>query len=166
MADARWLDDAELGAWLGLITSTALLDVALDRQLQRDSGISHSHYQILAILSQAPGGAVHMSELAINTSSSLSRMSHAVARLERLGAVTRSPCPENRRAVHATLTEAGRRVIERAAPGHVSEVRRLVFDHLSKSQVQQLKAITIALTTALSAEGFEIPAPLRDAGPR
>jgi len=98
-----------------------------------------------------------MNVLARMTSTSQSRLSHAVARLEDLGWVERSRCPANMRAVHATLTEAGWHIVAAAAPGHVAEVRRLVFDHLSREQVHQLGAITQAVLEALAGQGYPVP---------
>ena len=158
--ETRWLDEREQQAWRGLIATMVLLDAALDRQLQRDQQLSHAHYMILAMLSQAPERTLHMSRLATLTHSSQSRLSHAVARLEEEGQVVRSRCPQNRRAVHATLTDSGMENVRRAAPGHVAEVRRLLFDRLDDEQVGQLIAITGATLAALHDAGFDATAPL------
>jgi DNA-binding MarR family transcriptional regulator len=98
-----------------------------------------------------------MSELAIMTSSSQSRLSHAVARLEEGGWVSRARCGENHRAVHATLTGTCYQLVVAAAPGHVREVRRLLFDHLSRQQLHELITITATALTVLSGEGFDVP---------
>lgn len=157
MTAQRWLNDDEQRAWQAMISSTTLLDVALDRQLQRDSGLAHAAYAILAGLSEAPGRTLHMHQLAVATNSSQSRLSHAAARLEEQGLIVRSRCPESRRAVHATLTDSGYETVVDAAPGHVALVRRLVFDRLSPTQVAQLEAIGGAVLQALEAEGFSVP---------
>ena len=156
MAGARWLNDDEQQAWVSLLAATTLLDVALDRQLQRDSGLSHAAYGILAQLSEAPGRTLHMHELATATNSSQSRLSHAAVRLEALGLIGRSRCPVSRRAVHATLTDAGYELVVEAAPGHVALVRRLVFDRLDAEQVRQLHAIARTMLDALAEDGLEI----------
>lgn len=165
MAEPRWLDDDEQQAWTSLLAATTLLDVALDRQLQHDSGLSHAAYGILAQLSEAQDRTLHMHQLALATNSSQSRLSHAAARLEGLGLISRSPCPQSRRAVHATLTEAGLALVERAAPGHVALVRRLVFDRLDRDQVGQLAAIAGAVVDALAEDGLEIALGRRSAHP-
>ena len=153
----RWLDAEERHAWMGLLASTALLDAAMDDQLRRDAGITHTTYSILAGLSEAPQPTLHMHQLALITSHSASRLSHAVTRMESEGWVTRSPCPHNGRAVHATLTRAGRAFVRSIAPGHVQTVRRLVFDRLSAAQVKQLTRISGAVLDALAAEGYPVP---------
>jgi DNA-binding MarR family transcriptional regulator len=153
----RWLDDEEGRAWLGLLAMVTLMDAALDRQLQRDSGLSHAQFGILASLSRASDRSIHMSDLAVLTSSSQSRLSHAVAVLEAKGWVTRSRCPVNGRAVHATLTDSGQQMVARAAPGHVEEVRRLIFGQLDREQVRSLAKIEQHVLAALRREGYEVP---------
>jgi DNA-binding MarR family transcriptional regulator len=155
MAKKMWLTEDEQHAWIGLIATMTLLDAALDRQLQQVSGISHTQYRILAQLSQASGRTMHMTALATRTSSSQSRLSHAVARLEEDGYVERYRCADNKRSVHARLTDAGWALVVATAPGHVAEVRRLVFDHLTPEQVQQLSEVTHIVLDVLAEEGYD-----------
>ncbi|MCO1656796.1 MarR family winged helix-turn-helix transcriptional regulator [Pseudonocardia humida] len=128
-------------AWLSYVAGSTLLEAALDRQLQRDSGMPHAYYQILAMLSEAPDRTRRMSDLAAATQSSQSRLSHAVSRLEANGWVRRSQCPDDRRGTLATLTEQGMAVLREAAPGHVRTVREHLFDRLTPEQVEQLTDI-------------------------
>jgi hypothetical protein len=48
------------------------------------------------------------------------------------------------------LTEAGRQALVAAAPGHLAEVRRRVFDLLSREQVEALADIAQALGAGLA----------------
>jgi DNA-binding MarR family transcriptional regulator len=144
----RWLSEPEMTAWLGLVELLTRLPASLDRQLREDAGIPHAHYQILAVLSGAQDRALRMSELARATSTSTSRLSHAVAALESRGWVRRRPCPDDGRGQLAELTDAGTAVLEATAPGHVAHVRSLVFDRLSPSEVDQLAALTARLLAA------------------
>ena len=61
-----------------------------------------------------------MTALAPRTNATLPRLSHVVSRLEDRGLVERFPCPEDRRATNARLTEAGWRKVVATAPGHVA----------------------------------------------
>jgi DNA-binding MarR family transcriptional regulator len=156
----RWLGPEEMQAWLSYVATSTLLESALDRQLQRDSGMPHAYYQILAILSDVEDRTLRMSDLAAMTQSSQSRLSHAVSRLEANGWIVRSQCPDDRRGTLATLTEQGRKVLEAAAPGHVRTVRKHLFDRLSCEQVQQLGEILGTVLDGLLAEGGDdIPLP-------
>ena len=146
--EPRWLSSDEMAAWLPLVRFVHLLPQALDRQLREEAGISHVYYQILAMLSGAPDGRMRMSELARVTSTSTSRLSHAVAALEERGWVVRRSCDTDRRGQLAELTPAGRKELERTAPGHVAEVRRRVFDVLDDAEVAQLRTLAEKLSAA------------------
>ena len=148
----RWLDDEEMAAWLPLVRLLTTLPNALDTQLREEAGISHLYYQVLVMLSATPEGALRMSELARTTGMSLSRLSRAVASLEERGWVERRPCPDDRRGQVAHLLDPGRAVLEAAAPGHVAEVRRRVFDHLSREEVGQLRTLAARVLAATQPE--------------
>jgi DNA-binding MarR family transcriptional regulator len=150
--ETRWLEPAELEAWLSYHAVTTLLEAELDRRLQRESGMPLAYYQILAMLSDIPGHTLRMSDLAAITQSSQSRLSHAVARLERQGWVRRTPCPDDRRSTYAHLTEEGFAALAAAAPGHVRAVRERVFDRLTTQQVGQLRDICRAVLGGLGIE--------------
>jgi DNA-binding MarR family transcriptional regulator len=139
--DPRWLDAEESQAWRALAKTMARLPPALDAQLRRDADISHFEYEVLALLSEAPGRTLRMSTLATWAVSSLPRLSQVVARLEQRGLVRRTPDPADGRYTLATLTDMGQAKVTQAAPGHVQEVRRLVLDPLTKAQSRQLSEI-------------------------
>jgi DNA-binding MarR family transcriptional regulator len=139
--DPRWLDAEERAAWLSLAGMVTLLPAALDAQLQRDAGLSHFEYMVLAMLSERPSRTARMSELAGLANGSLSRLSHVARRLESQGFITREACPDDGRATNAVLTDAGYAKVVETAPGHVETVRQLVFDGLSRAQCAQLRAI-------------------------
>jgi DNA-binding MarR family transcriptional regulator len=154
----KWLRESEQRAWLGWMGASRLVDLSLDQQLRRDSGMSHATYSLMAVLSKAPQRTLRMADIAMMTNSSQSRLSHAVDRVEESGWITRSRNPASNREVLATLTDAGYDIIRTAAPGHVAAVRRLVFDRLSDEQVQQLADISELILQALAEEGFKVPA--------
>ena len=92
----RWLDEDEQRTWRSFLEATRLLWERLEAQLQRDAGMPVSYYQVLVHLSEAPGQALRMSELAKATGSSRSRLSHAMARLEAAGWAERRSVPDRR----------------------------------------------------------------------
>ena len=153
MAGPRWLKDGEQRTWRAFLATTELLADALDRQLQADAGLTLAAYVVLAILSEAPGRALRMSELAWRTNSSQSRLSHVVARHEERGWVRREKCPTDKRGNIAVLTDAGFSALVSAAPGHVTAVRRLFFDRMTGAQVRQLRAICEAALAGLDPAG-------------
>ncbi len=136
-----WLDRTQLAAWIRLVAVVELLPGVLDAQLRRDADVTSYDYYVLAMLSEAPERTLRMTELARRTNATLPRLSHVVRRLEERGLVERYPCPEDRRATNARLTEGGWTAVEAAAPGHVATVRAHVIDALTPEQVAQLTAI-------------------------
>jgi DNA-binding MarR family transcriptional regulator len=140
-AEPRWLDADERQTWLALVGLLIRLPAALESQLQRDSGISHFEYQVLAVLSETPERTLRMSELAVLSEGSLPRLSQVVGRLEKRGWVRREADPADGRYTLAILTDEGLAKVVEAAPGHVEMVRSLVFDPLTKANSRQLREI-------------------------
>jgi DNA-binding MarR family transcriptional regulator len=147
-ATAPWLTAEEQRAWRSFLGACQSLFGAVEAQLLRDSGLPHGYYEILVHLSEAPGRALRMSELARASTYSRSRLSHAVTRLEERGLVQRRDCPTDRRGQLAQLTDDGFALLESAAPGHVEQVRRSLIDALTAEQVSQLAAISAAVIAA------------------
>jgi DNA-binding MarR family transcriptional regulator len=143
--DIRWLTADEQLAWRTFLTACQSLFSAIDAQLLRDSDIPHGYYEILVRLSETPGRALRMTQLAEASTSSKSRLSHAVARLEERGWVRRTDCPTDRRGQIAQLTDEGFAALAAAAPGHVDQVRRSLIDRLTAEQVEQLREIGAAI---------------------
>jgi DNA-binding MarR family transcriptional regulator len=143
--DTRWLTADEQQAWRTFLVACQTLFSTIDAQLLRDSDIPHGYYEILVRLSETPGRALRMTQLAEASTSSKSRLSHAVARLEERGWVRRTDCPTDRRGQIAQLTDEGFAALAAAAPGHVDQVRRSLIDRLTAEQVEQLREIGAAI---------------------
>ena len=164
--EPRWLDAEETQAWRALARTLVRLPAALDVQLRRDAGISHFEYDVLALLSEAPGCTLRMSTLATLAGGSLPRLSQVIARLEQRGLVRRTPDPADGRYTLAILTDQGRTKVTEAAPGHVEEVRRLIFDPLTKVQSRQLREIARRIMRAIDSDYQALPDALPAQAPR
>ncbi|HEY3977982.1 MAG TPA: MarR family transcriptional regulator [Streptosporangiaceae bacterium] len=178
-AQTRWLSEPEQQAWRAFLNACRRLFPEMDAHLQHVAGIPHAYYEILVRLSEAPGRELRMTQLADASTSSKSRLSHAVARLEARGWIERLACPTDRRGQIARLTDAGFAALDAAAHQHVDQVRRMVFDQLTPAQVEQLAAISAAIEAGVeevssspAAEACRAEAEARDgqaaagAGPR
>jgi DNA-binding MarR family transcriptional regulator len=157
MDEVRWLSDEEQRAWRKLMAVTTLLPAALECQLQRDADLTLFAYWVLAMLSEAPETSMPMSELAARSSSSPSRLSHVVAKLEERGWVRRRPSPVDTRVTVAVLTDAGSAKLAASAPPHVDTVRSLVYDALTDTQVRQLERICDSLLGSLDPKAQMAP---------
>jgi DNA-binding MarR family transcriptional regulator len=150
---SRWLTADEQRTWRTFISANRRLFAEMDAHLQHVAGIPHAYYEILVRLSEAPGRELRMTQLADASTSSKSRLSHAVARLEERGWIERAACPTDRRGQVARLTDNGFAALDSAAHGHVDQVRRMVFDQLTPEQVEQLRVIMGAIESGVETVG-------------
>ncbi|MFI0937628.1 MarR family winged helix-turn-helix transcriptional regulator [Streptomyces sp. NPDC021020] len=149
MDDVRWLSADEQDIWRAYLSASVTLAAHLDRQMRQEAGMPMAYYEILVRLSEAPHRRLRMSELADASLSSRSRLSHAVAALERNGWVERRPADGDRRGWVCALTSAGYEALAAAAPGHVTTVREHLFDVLTPEQLAALRQIGQAITAGL-----------------
>lgn len=133
MDEPKWLDAGERRAWHAFLAASALVNREVEQHLKRE-GLSHPQYETLVRLSDAPDGALRMTDLAEALLTSKSGLTYQVERLEKAGLVRRTAAPGDERGVVATLTEAGRQRLAEVAPGHVATVRRALIDVLTPGQ--------------------------------
>lgn len=152
----EWLSDQEQAAWRSFVALLIRLPAALDAELQKDAGITQFDYIVLSGLSEAPDRTLRMGELAARASSSLSRLSHVVSRLEAKGWVRREQCPGDGRFINAVLTEEGWQKVVTTAPGHVAAVRELLINTLTGEEFTQLGTLSGKI---LSAKGIKVVIP-------
>jgi len=161
MDEPRWLDDAETDAWIGVVGLLMFLPVHLEEPLQAH-GMTFFEYSIMAALSDTAERRLPMSTLAELTHGSLSRLSHAIKRLEKRGWVCRAPAPQDGRVTVAQLTDEGLATMVAAAPDHVASVRAGIVDALDEEQLAQLRTICGAVLERIGPPGGI--ARVRDAG--
>ena len=145
----RWLDEREQSAWRSFLHMHAQLTAQLGRELQDSSSLSISDYSVLVQLSEQPEQRVRILELARGLQWEKSRLSHQLTRMQQRGLLDRSTCKEDRRGAFVVLTEAGRLALEAVAPGHVSSVRRYLFDDLTLEQLEVFTGVCDAVLERL-----------------
>ncbi|MGC9501663.1 MarR family winged helix-turn-helix transcriptional regulator [Streptomyces sp. WG7] len=157
--EVRRLTAEEQYIWRSYTEAATLLEDHLDRRLQRDAGMPHVYYGLLAKLAESPRRRLRMTELARCAKITRSRLSRAVARLEKNGWVRREDCPSDKRGQFAILTRAGYGVLRRTAPGHGYAVRQAVFDRLTPEQQKSLGEIMRIIADGLqpSEAGADLP---------
>ena len=92
-----WLSAREQKLWRSYLEVTGLLQAAMNRQLQRDCGLSLADYDVLVALDEAPG--CRMADLGARLGWEQSRVSHQLARMRDRGLVERGDqrvglCPD------------------------------------------------------------------------
>jgi DNA-binding MarR family transcriptional regulator len=143
--------------WRAVASVIHKLRWALECQLERDSDLSFIEYHALARLSEEPDRTLRMSQLAMVTNASLSRLSHLVTRLENWGFVRREPDKIDGRFTNAILTEAGYAQLVSSAPAHVAAVRQLVFDEFSPAELDQLREFCERIVARVDTSAWKQP---------
>ncbi len=152
--DVSWLDAREMRAWRGYIETIGHLQNALESDLA-EVGLTVGDYQVLVYLSEQENRRMRMCDLANLLHLSPSGLTRRLDGLVRMGAVTREPSPEDRRATLAVLTPSGRRLLEKVAPRHVMSVRRHFIDLLTAHQLDVLGDVFEALGRPFAADHTE-----------
>src|SRR6476469_5802377 len=145
--EPQWLSDDEQRAWRAYLRGSRLIEEALDRDLQ-SHGVQLTEYEIISMLSEAPGRRLRMSSLADLVVQSRSRLTHTAARLEKRGWVRRESCLEDRRGVELVLTERGLEAVRDMAQVHIESVRRNIVDTMSPEQFAALGVAMAAVRDA------------------
>src|SRR6201998_347633 len=140
LMEPKWLSPREDRAWRAFQHAHHRLDVHLNRGLQH-SGLSGADYQILAVLSEHDGERMPARDLGNALGWEKSRVSHQVRRMTQDGRICREPTPDGARSTMVCLLPAGRSAIEKAAAGHVEDVRRNFIDLLTPAELDMLAAL-------------------------
>lgn len=146
------LDESQSNLWVALTVFSQLFTPAMDARL-REVGLTLFEYGALMSLSDAPGRALRISEMAERTYAPLPRMSKVVARLEERGLVARSASVVDGRASLMTLTASGRRVLLRAARIQSAAAHDLVLDRIPPGDAATLASILGPLVASLDPAG-------------
>lgn len=152
-SDDLWLTDEQQRTWRSWLLGGARITDHLDRVL-RPHGLGLGDYEILVSLSESPDREMRMSLLAEGVHQSRSRLTHAIARMERDGLVERRPASDDGRGVLATLTDDGFALLARTAPIHVQSVRDIFTDVVDPADYA---AIGRAMQAVLDAHPSERP---------
>jgi len=135
------LSEEEQRMWRRYRDVNQLLELAIERQLQRDASMSQSDYSVLVSLSETDGRGLRARDLGAVLGWDRSRVSHQVRRMEGRGLVSKGECAEDGRGTIVTLTAEGADAIARVAPKHVEKVRELFVDVVTEEEIRQLTDI-------------------------
>ncbi len=138
--EPNWLDPREARAWRAFIDAHQQIEVHLSRRLQ-ESGLSGADYSVLAALSALDGDRMSARHLSQALGWEKSRLSHQVRRMQKDGLISREPNPDDARSTMVCLLPAGRAAIEKAAPGHVEDVRRNFVDLFTPAELDMLATL-------------------------
>lgn len=150
LVEPNWLDAREDRAWRAFLHAHHQLELHLHRGLQ-EFGLSGADYRILAALSEQAGDCMPARDLCNALSWEKSRVSHQVRRMEKDGLIRRAPNPDDARSTMVCLEPKGRAAIEKAARGHVDDVRRNFIDLLTPAELDTLATVNERILNHLAA---------------
>ena len=148
--EPNWLDAREDRAWAAFIHAHQQIEVHLNRRLQ-ESGLSGADYEVLAVLSALDGDRMPARELCHTLGWEKSRLSHQLRRMQKDGLIGREPNPADARSTVVCLLPMGRAAVEKAAPGHVADVRRNFIDLLTPAELDMLADLNERILQHLAA---------------
>ena len=143
------VSEEAMAAWVGFLRVHAALVDVLGRELERETGLPLTWYDVLVQLSVAPEGRARMQDLAGAVVLSKSGLTRLVDRMEAAGLVARVSCPSDRRGTFAQITPAGSRALEEARPTHHRGIEEHFARHLGERELTALRRATEKLSTAL-----------------
>ena len=143
------LDDEEARTWKAYACAARRLFTQIDRDMQRETGLPTSYWELLRHLAEAPGRAMRMSDLAEATQSAPSRLTHAVSQLEFSGLVQRRQCTTDRRGCYAALTEKGAEAVTAAGDAATQTLRNHFLGSLSPADLARLRGLSEAILAHL-----------------
>jgi DNA-binding MarR family transcriptional regulator len=152
VASTRWLTPPQERAWRRYRRMRTLLDLQINRDLSKDSGLSDTDYDVLSTLSEKPQGCWRARDLAAQLLWSTSRLAHHVGRMEQRGLVRRQPCPGDARGALISLTRQGQATLRKAAPPHVDSVSRNMIGLLTADEIAALDTIAGKVITHLAGQ--------------
>jgi DNA-binding MarR family transcriptional regulator len=156
MPSVTEVSNEDWGLWRGFVAMNRQLARELDRQLQRDAGISQADFSVLVVLSEAPDRRLRTGELAELLAWEKSRVSHQVARMEARGLLERTECATDGRGTWVGLTNDGRRTFLGAAREHSTAIRELFFDNLEQSEKAAIAGVSTRILEHINPVACEI----------
>ena len=137
MASPKWLNDAEMKAWRGFVTTSPDLMNAIERDLGV-FGLDAGDYQLLAMLSEATDHRLKMCDLADTLRLSRSGLTRRMDGVVKAKYVERIQDKDDRRVSFAHLTTKGYEFLKKVAPLHLKDVRSRMIDLLNESEIKAI----------------------------
>jgi DNA-binding MarR family transcriptional regulator len=131
--------DPRLRAWAAFLRAHARIVRALEQELQDETGMALTDYDVLVQLAITDGRRLRMSELADRLLLSRSGATRLVDRLVAAGLVERVTCDADRRGQWASLTDAGYERLKEASPTHLRGVAEHFVDRLDGAEIAALE---------------------------
>jgi len=118
-----------------------MIQTRLEERLQKEADLSWAEFELLMRLRVSAAHPLQMSEIAAQLVGSPSGTTRIADRLARDGLIVRETPRENRRIVRVQLTDHGREVLSKADEVIKTNVQEVLGDHLTETEVTELRAL-------------------------
>jgi DNA-binding MarR family transcriptional regulator len=135
------VDTPQMEAFTDLMRARSELGRRLDRDLQREAGLSMTEYVVLLTLRYAPEAGIPVGDLSGEVHLTKSGVTRLVDRMEQAGTVERVADEDDRRSVRASITEKGRAELRKAWPIHRRGIDEYFGAHLSDAEAATLSKL-------------------------
>jgi DNA-binding MarR family transcriptional regulator len=132
----RRLTAAELRAWRTFMLASVMVSRGLDRDLQRQAGLTLAEHHLLAIVNEADPQGIRPTDLQLLSTLTKSGLTRAVDRLEALGLVASRVSPTDGRGQLLVLSAKGRQKLRRTAPDFFRAVAYHFADYLTEREAE------------------------------
>ncbi len=128
-----------------LIATNARLSRDLGATLETTCQLPLPWFEVLLRLRQSPDGRLKMSQMADAIVHSTGGTTRLVDRLEEGGFVRRENCPQDRRSVYVTISEAGNAKLDEALGVHLDYLEEVLGARLDASEREALTGLLTKL---------------------
>lgn len=148
-------------AWGVTVAAMLAAQSRLEASLHRECGVTPFEYHLLMVLLGEDGdpesGEVAMSVAATRVSSSLSRLSHVVRRLEARGWLARRPSATDARVTLVRLTSEGLERAVRCSAVYTRLVGEIWVQHLDETDVRDAARVSAKVLAGLREDHWILP---------
>jgi DNA-binding MarR family transcriptional regulator len=135
------VDELAPRAWRAYFEGSRLLENELEQRMKTSCGLDLGDFNVLLVLSEAPGSRMRMGDVARALAFAPGRLTYRVTALEAEGLVMREPSATDRRGTDAVLTDAGRTRLRKTRPVHARHVEELFLAGLDPEALQVLDRV-------------------------
>jgi DNA-binding MarR family transcriptional regulator len=143
----------DYGAFPAFLRAHRAVTQRLEREIEVETGLPLSWYEVLLVLNSAPDRRLRINELADGVILSRSRVSRLVDEMTRAALVERQTDPADGRGCFAAMTPEGRARFRRAAPVHLRGIEEHFGRHLTSTEHETMKRALERVAAAAADEG-------------
>lgn len=141
-----------LRAWLDLLTASNAIKKDIDASLRNEFGMTISKFDLLSALDRADPQGLRASDLSKRLLVTEGATTQVAAPLIRDGLISRTPCPNDGRAVNLKLTRKGKTLFKKMARVHKQWISN-TFAALTPNQVSTLRLLLGKLDLPIETAG-------------